>query len=97
MTIALQEHISKRLRETMERRLTFLLKTDELCFAPLVYELSLIDLLNGIFLLEGQSETIGAYAGAVKFIVAVVGKEEAWRRPERQPEPKPEESREAIH
>lgn len=29
MTIALQENISKRLRETMERRLTILLKTDE--------------------------------------------------------------------
>ncbi len=95
MTIAPQEHISKRLRETMERRLTFLLKTDELCFAPLVYELSLIDLLNGIFLLEGQSETIGAYAGAVKFIVAVVGKEEAWRRPAKA-EPKAGSEAEAL-
>ena len=95
MTIALQEHISKRLRETMERRLTFLLKTDELCFAPLVYELSLIDLLNGIFLLEGMGETIGAYAGAVKFIVAVVGKDEAWRRPEKA-EPKAGSEAEAL-
>lgn len=79
----LQQHIARSLRNTMERRLTFLLKTDEVCFAPLVYELSLIDLLNGIFLLEGQSETIGAYAGAVKFIIAVVGKDEAWRRPQK--------------
>jgi len=78
----LQQHIAKCLRNTMERRLTCLLKTDELCFAPQVYELSLIDLLNGIFLLEGQSETIGAYAGAVRFIIAAVGKDEAWRRPE---------------
>jgi|SRR5712664_849440 len=83
MTNALQEQIPKRLREMMERRLTSLLKTDEVCFAPLVYELSLIDLLNGIFLLEGQSETIGAYAGAVRFIIAVVGRDEAWRRPEK--------------
>src|ERR1700739_378954 len=83
MTNPLQEQISKRLRETMERRLTFLLKTDEACFVQFAYELSLIDLLNGIFLVEGQSETIGAYAGAVKFIVAVVGKEEAWHRREK--------------
>jgi hypothetical protein len=95
MTIALQEHISIRLRETMERRLTFLLKTDGACFVPLACELSLIDLLNGIFLLEGQSETIGAYAGAVKFIVAVVGKEEAWRRPEKA-EPKAGSEAEAL-
>ena len=80
---AFQEQISKRLRETMERRLSFLLKTDELCLASLVYELSLIDLLNGVFLLEGQSETIGAYAGAVRFVVTAVGKDEAWRRPEK--------------
>ena len=85
----LQQHMAKCLRDTMERRLTFLLKTDVVCFAPLAYELSLIDLLNGIFLLEGQSETIGAYAGAVKFIIAVVGKDEAWRRPEKA-EPKAE-------
>jgi hypothetical protein len=92
MTNALQEQISRRLREMMVRRLNSLLKTDEVCFVPLASELSLIDLLNGIFLLEGQSETIGAYAGAVKFIIAMVGNEEAWRRPH-----KSEESREAIH
>jgi hypothetical protein len=80
---ALQEQISKRLRETMERRLAFLLKTDEACFVPLAYELSLIDLLNGIFLMEGQGEAIGLYASAVKFVVAAVGKDEAWRRPEK--------------
>jgi hypothetical protein len=45
--------------------------------------------------LEGQSETIGAYAGAVKFIVAVVGKEEAWRRPEKT-EPKAGSEAEAL-
>ena len=93
----LQQLIAKCLRNTMERRLAFLLKTDEHCFASLVYELALIDLLNGIFLLEGQSETIGAYAGAVKFIVAAVGKEEAWRRPEKQSEPRPGELQEAVH
>jgi len=93
MTNAFQEHFSARLRESMERRLAFLLKTNDIALAALTGELSLVDLLNGIFLLEGQSETIGAYAGAAKFIVAVVGKDEAWRRPER-PEPKSES---AIH
>src|SRR5437879_610386 len=62
----LQEHLSQHLRETMERRIAFLLKTNDIGLSPLTCELSLIDLLNGIFLLEGQSETIGAYAGAVK-------------------------------
>jgi len=83
MTIALQEHLSQHLRETMERRIAFLLKTNDIGLAPLTCELSLIDLLNGIFLLEGQSETIGAYAGAVRFIIAVVGRDEAWRKPEK--------------
>jgi hypothetical protein len=78
-----QEQISQRLRETMERRIAFLLKTNDIGLTALTCELSLIDLLNGIFLLEGQSETVGAYAGAVRFIIAVVGKEEAWRRPEK--------------
>ena len=78
-----QEQISQRLRETMERRIAFLLKTNNIGLTALTCELSLIDLLNGIFLLEGQSETIGAYAGAVKFVVATVGKDEAWRRPEK--------------
>jgi hypothetical protein len=67
----------------MDRRIAFLLKTNDIGLAALTGELSLIDLLNGIFLLEGQSETIGAYAGAVRFVVAAVGKDEAWRRPEK--------------
>jgi hypothetical protein len=89
MTNTLEEHMASRLRETMERRLAFLLKTNDIALVTLTWELSLIELLNGIFLLEGQSETIGAYAGAVRFILAVVGKDEAWRRPER-PEPEAE-------
>ena len=92
---ALQEQISQRLRETMERRIAFLLKTNDIGLAALTCELSLIDLLNGIFLLEGQSETIGAYAGAVKFVVAAVGKDEAWRRPEKA-EPKAGSEAEAL-
>jgi hypothetical protein len=95
MTNALQELISKHLRESMERRLAFLLKTNDIGLAALTCELSLIDLLNGIFLLEGQSETIGAYAGAVKFVVAAVGKDEAWRRPEKA-EPKAGSEPEAL-
>jgi hypothetical protein len=91
VTNTLQEQMSKRLREMMERRLANFLRTNDLEFAVLSSELSLIDLLNGIFIIEGQSETIGAYAGAVKFIVAVVGKDEAWRRPEKL-EPKVVES-----
>jgi len=54
----LQEQISPRLREVMGRRIAFLLKTNDIGLAALTCELSLIDLLNGIFLLEGQSETI---------------------------------------
>jgi hypothetical protein len=91
VTNTLQEQMSKRLREMMERRLANFLRTNDVEFAVLSSELSLIDLLNGIFIIEGQSETIGAYAGAVKFIVAVVGKDEAWRRPEKL-EPKVVES-----
>jgi hypothetical protein len=83
MTNALQEHFSVGLRESIERRLAFLLKTNDIALLALIWELSLIELLNGIFLLVGQSETVGAYAGAVKFIIAVVGKDEAWRRPEK--------------
>jgi len=79
----------------MERRIAFLLKTNDIGLAALTCELSLIDLLNGIFLLEGQSETIGAYAGAVKFVVAAVGKDEAWRRPEKA-EPKAGSEAEAL-
>lgn len=90
MSKALQCHISERLRESMEARIAKLLRTDQEAIATLSSNLSLIDLLNGIFLLEGQAETIGAYAAAVKFIVDLVGRDEAWRRSERlQPEELP--------
>ena len=53
MTNALQEHMTRHLRETMERRLAFLLKTNDIALVTSTWELSLIELLNGIFLLEG--------------------------------------------
>lgn len=84
MSNALQCHISERLRDSMEARIAKLLRTNQEAIATLGSNLSLIDLLNGIFVLEGQAETIGAYAGAVKFIVDLVGRDEAWRRPQKQ-------------
>ena len=86
----LQEQISKRLREMMERRIAGLLKADEKEFVGLAASLSLADLLNGIFLIEGQSETIGAYAGAIRFLGDIVGREELFRRPEKLKEPEVE-------
>jgi hypothetical protein len=83
----LQQQISKRLREVMERRIAWLLKTDEKEFGGLAASLSLADLLNGIFLLEGQSETIGAYAGVIRFLGDLVGRDELFRRPEPVTEP----------
>ena len=88
-TTNLQEQVSKRLREVMERRIAGLLKTDVQDFLALAASLSLADLLNGIFLMEGQSETIGAYAGAICFLGDLVGRDELFRRPEPRAEPEP--------
>lgn len=96
MSTPIQAQASKRLRETINFRLSRFLKISEKEFADSTAELSLMDLANGIFIFEGQGETIGAYAGVCKFIVAIVGKEEAWRcpkkeEPQEQSEIQPEE------
>lgn len=78
----LQQQISKRFREVMERRIAGLLKIDEKEFVGLAATLSLAELLNGIFLIEGQSETIGSYFGAIRFLGDLVGRDELFRRPE---------------
>jgi len=44
--------------------------------------LSLAELLNGIFLIEGQSEMIGSYFGTIRFLGELVGRDELLRRPE---------------
>ncbi len=84
MTTPIQEQASKRLREFINYRLSRFLKISEEEFTRSTAELCLMDLVNGIFIFEGQSETIGAYGGVYKFIVAIVGKEEAWRCPKKE-------------
>ena len=89
---SLQQQVSKRLREAMERRIAGFLKIDEKEFVELAASLSLGELLNGIFLTEGQSEAIGSYFGAIRFISDLVGRDELFRRPEppateKEPEP----------
>jgi hypothetical protein len=83
----------------MERRLAVFLRTDEKEFAKLAMCLSLADLLNGMFLIEGQSETIGAYAGAIRFLSDIVGRDELFRRPEppaTEPEKEPEPEQKVV-
>jgi hypothetical protein len=80
--IDLPQQISRRLREVMERRIAGFLKIDEKQFVDLAASLSLAELLNGIFLTEGQSETIGSYFGAIRFVGDLVGRDELFRRPE---------------
>jgi len=80
----------------IEHRLALLLRTDEKEFTRLTMCLSLADLLNGVFLIEGQSETIGAYAGAIRFLGDLVGRDELFRRPE-PPATEPEKEPEPQH
>jgi hypothetical protein len=77
-----QQQISKRLRESMQRRIAGLLKIEEKEFAEVAGGLSLAELLNGIFLMEGQSETIGSYLGTIRFLGDLVGRDELFCRPE---------------
>jgi hypothetical protein len=60
------EQISKRLRESMQRRIAGLLNIEEKKFVEVAGSLSLAELLNGIFLVEGQSEAIGSYLGTIR-------------------------------
>jgi len=87
-----QERVSKRLRETLLRRVAGLLKIDEHELVEVAKSLSLADLLNGIFLIEGQSEAIGSYFGTIRFLGDLLGRDELFRRPDpEQLELEPEE------
>jgi hypothetical protein len=80
----LQEQIAQHFAKQWSARLFRVLKVNQADsgeFIELVGELSLIELVNGVFVVEGRSDTIGAYAGAVRFVVDVCGSDEAWRKP----------------
>jgi len=79
-----QEQISKHLRESMQRRIAGLLNIEEKKFVEVAGSLSLAELLNGIFLMEGQSEAIGSYFGTIRFLGDLVGRDELFRRPEQE-------------